>query len=297
MKCCLHRPHLGLDGGLGDVAHVSADGSRTVCTIASPAKTDTEWCQLKILVPPLPSKLKFSNPAKKSINALAHLWDVEPQRGGKASVERWSAAAGRQCVAGVASGRGRAPELRAGVAPGRGRAPGRGSRPVWCQGEASWRGVATGTAKRQLGEGGGGHARRHGGAVSRGGGGGPAPRRSGAVGRQLGEVVEAPRGGTAGHRLGVVAEAPRGGTAGRRLGEVGGGGERALARRCARRLGEVGEVARAAEGARSGTAAGRGGGGGSTAGWVGRLRRLGLVARVWRLCVCVCGVGGDKANG
>ena len=80
MKCCLHRPHLGLDSGLGDVTRVGADGSRTVCTIASPAKTDTEWCQLKILVPPLPSKLKFSNPAKKSINALAHLWDVEPQR-------------------------------------------------------------------------------------------------------------------------------------------------------------------------------------------------------------------------
>ena len=99
MKCCLHRPHLGLDGGLGDVARVGADGSRTVCTIASPAKADTEWCQLKILVPPLPSKLKFSNPAKRSINALAHLWDVEPQRGGKESVERWSAAAGRQCGA------------------------------------------------------------------------------------------------------------------------------------------------------------------------------------------------------
>ena len=99
MKCCLHRPHLGLDGGLGDVARVGADGSRTVCTIASPAKTDTKWCQLKILVPPLPSKLKFSNPAKKSINALAHLWDVEPQRENKASVERWSAAAGRQCGA------------------------------------------------------------------------------------------------------------------------------------------------------------------------------------------------------
>src|SRR6185503_520039 len=116
---------------------VGADGSRTVCTIASPAKTDTEWCQLKILVPPLPSKLKFSNPAKKSINALAHLWDVEPQRGGKASVERWSTAAGRQCVAGMAPGRDRAPELRAGVAPRRGRAPGRGSRPAWCRGVAS----------------------------------------------------------------------------------------------------------------------------------------------------------------
>jgi len=63
------------------------------------AITDTKWCQLKILVPPLPSKLKFSNPAKKSINALAHLWDVEPQRENKASVERWSAAAGRQCGA------------------------------------------------------------------------------------------------------------------------------------------------------------------------------------------------------
>ena len=99
MKCCLYRPHLGLDGGLGDVTRVGADGSRTGCTIASPAKTDTEWCQLKILVPPLPSKLKFSNPAKKSINALAHLWDVEPQRENKASVERWSAAAGRQCGA------------------------------------------------------------------------------------------------------------------------------------------------------------------------------------------------------
>ena len=143
MKCCLHRPHLGLDGGLGDVARVGADGSRTVCTIASPAKIDTKWCQLKILVPPLPSKLKFSNPAKKSINALAHLWDVEPQRGGKASVERWSAAAWRQCVAGVAPGRGRAPELRAGVAPRRGRAPGRGSRPAWCRGEASGCGVAS----------------------------------------------------------------------------------------------------------------------------------------------------------
>ena len=99
MKCCLHRPHLGLDGGLGDVTRVGADGSRTGCTIASPAKTDTEWCQLKILVPPLPSKLKFSNPAKKSFNALAHLWDVEPQWENKASVERWSAVAGRQCGA------------------------------------------------------------------------------------------------------------------------------------------------------------------------------------------------------
>ena len=92
---------------------------------------------------PLPSKLKFSNPAKKSINALAHLWDVEPQRGGKASVERSSAAVGRQCVAGVAPGWGRAPELRAAVAPRRGRAPGRGSRPAWCRGEASGRGVAS----------------------------------------------------------------------------------------------------------------------------------------------------------
>ena len=140
MKGCLHRPHLGLDGGLGDVACVGADGSRTVCTIASPAKTDTKWCQLKILVPPLPTKLKFSNPAKKSINALAHLWDVEPHWGGKASVERWSAAAGRQCMAGVAPDRGRELDLGACVASGRGRAPGRGSRPAWCRGVASRRG-------------------------------------------------------------------------------------------------------------------------------------------------------------
>ena len=76
-----------------------------------------------------PHKTEVFKPCKKSINALAHLWDVEPQRGGKASVERWRAAAGCQCVAGVA--------------PGRGRAPGRGSRPAWCRSEASGRGVAS----------------------------------------------------------------------------------------------------------------------------------------------------------
>ena len=46
-----------------------------------------------------PHKTEVFKPCKKSINALAHLWDVEPQRGGKESVERWSAAAGRQCGA------------------------------------------------------------------------------------------------------------------------------------------------------------------------------------------------------
>ena len=39
-------------------------------------------------------------------------------------MERWSAAAGRQCMAGVAPGQGRAPDHRASVAPGWGRAPG-----------------------------------------------------------------------------------------------------------------------------------------------------------------------------
>ena len=122
MKCCLHRPHLGLDSGLGDVARVGADGSRTVCTIASPAKTDTEWCQLKILVPPLPSKLKFSNPAKRSINALAHLWDVEPHWGGKASVERRGGAPvrGRR---GVGAGQGAGTQGRRGAGAGQGTGP------------------------------------------------------------------------------------------------------------------------------------------------------------------------------
>ena len=46
-----------------------------------------------------PHKTEVFKPCKKSINALAHLWDVEPQRGGKASVERWSTAAERQCGA------------------------------------------------------------------------------------------------------------------------------------------------------------------------------------------------------
>ena len=46
-----------------------------------------------------PLKTEVFKPCKKSINALAHLWDVEPQRENKASVERWSAAAGRQCGA------------------------------------------------------------------------------------------------------------------------------------------------------------------------------------------------------
>ena len=128
MKCCLHRPHLGLDGGLGDVARVGADGSRTVCTIASPAKTDTKWCQLKILVPPLPSKLKFSNPAKKSINALAHLWDVEPQRAAK---RRWS---------------GEAPRRGASAWPAwrRGGAGRRNSGPAWRRGGAGHRAEAAG---------------------------------------------------------------------------------------------------------------------------------------------------------
>ena len=125
MKHCLHRPHLGLDGGLGDVARVGADGSRMVCTIASPAKTDTKWCQLKILVPPLPSKLKFSNPAKKSINALAHLWDVEPQRGSKAPVHGRRGAgpgqgAGPRGWCGVGAGQGAEPRQPAGVATGHG---------------------------------------------------------------------------------------------------------------------------------------------------------------------------------
>ena len=112
-----------------------------------------------------PHKTEVFKPCKKSINALAHLWDVEPQRGGKASLERWSVAAGRQCMAGVApgrgrvpdlgagvaSGRGRAPELRAGVAPRRGRAPGRGSRPAWCRGVASRRGGRRGDGARRDG--------------------------------------------------------------------------------------------------------------------------------------------------
>src|SRR6185369_6056070 len=90
MKCCLHRPHLGLDGGLGDVARVCADGSRTVCTIASPAKIDTKWCQLKTLVPPLPSKLKFSNPAKK---ASMHWLTYGMLSHSGASKHRWSCGA------------------------------------------------------------------------------------------------------------------------------------------------------------------------------------------------------------
>jgi len=93
MKCCLHRPHLGLDGGLGDVARVGADGSRTVCTIASPAKIDTKWCQLKTLVPPLPSKLKFSNPAKK---ASMHWLTYGMLSHSGAAKRRWSGGAPRR---------------------------------------------------------------------------------------------------------------------------------------------------------------------------------------------------------
>jgi len=161
--------------------------------------------------------------------------------------------AGTQGRRGAAAGQGTGPRQPAGMVSGRGL---EAWRPAWRRG----------TERRQLSEGGGGHARRRLGEMAE------APRRgtawprlgsakwwrapTGGAAARLAEVAEAPHGGTAGHRLGVVAEAPRGGTAGRRLGEVG-GGERALARRCARRLGEVGEVARAAEGARSGMVARR----------------------------------------
>ena len=184
-----------------------------------------------------PLKTEVFKPCKKSINALAHLWDVEPQRGGKASVERWSAAAGRQCMASVAPGRGRDPDLGACVASGLGRAPGRGSRPAWCRCETSGRGVASrrggrrgdgarrdgssaravegtrgGTAGRQLGE--VAEAQRRGTAWLRLGSARWWRPHAGGVVARLGEVAEAPRGGTAGRRLGVVAEAPHGRTAG-----------------------------------------------------------------------------------
>ena len=152
MKCCLHRPHLGLDGGLGDVARVGADGSRTVCTIASPAKIDTKWCQLKILVPPLPSKLKFSNPAKKSIKAgRQSVGGAVERRGGAPVRGRRGAGAGQgagtQGRRGAGAGQGTGPRQPEGVVSGRGVGARHGLeawRPAWRRG----------TARRQLGEGG-----------------------------------------------------------------------------------------------------------------------------------------------
>ena len=124
----MHRPHLGLDGGLGDVARVGADGSRTVCTIASPAKTDTEGSQLKILVPPLPSKLKFSNPAKK---ASMHWLTYEMLSHSGAAKRRWSGGAPRRGTSAWPAWR-------------RGGAGRRNSGPAWRRGGAGHRAEAAG---------------------------------------------------------------------------------------------------------------------------------------------------------
>ena len=150
MKCCLHRPHLGLDGGLGYVARVGADGSRTVGTIASPTKTDTKWCQLKIIVPPLPSKLKFSNPAKKAsmhwltYGMLSHSgaakrqWSGGAPRRGASAWPAWRRAGAGHRTSG--------PAWRRGGAGRRAEAAGRRGVGARRRGTAWPRGVAAGVA-------------------------------------------------------------------------------------------------------------------------------------------------------